>query len=357
MELKYKYLYDNNNNLVYVENAEKGDYRLKPNLPLDYILVESYNRNNGIIVSKHFKLKSDNIFCNVGNTLAENESIEHYNYKMKIVYEKKYYDNIFGQEIFFDDVICEEKQGEKRPDLSCYMNGELVCCIELFYTNKKKELDILELQNIGVPVIEINIKNEQVKHIILPKILESNKREFGELQIEYSELKGIDRDTEEIYISTEQKMYREYSNSETIRLNKIYHWIQDRETKYKFRIYKVNSWLQNRIKSTESKIRETEHNIESIEGEINFAESEFRNYKNGISKIRNIIEKTDYRTGKNEHENERINSEIKTIENSIKDRRRLFTEITKSCKLEWFRPNYITKICTSIENEIKYWLS
>src|SRR5699024_11223721 len=109
------------------------------------------------------------------------ESTEHYNAKMKIAQDKKYFDTIFKKVVFFDNVIPEEKHGDKTPDLSCYVDGELVMIIEIAKSNPKTQEDIEELKKIGVPLVEINIEdNEQCRHQISPKILASHTEKSRE---------------------------------------------------------------------------------------------------------------------------------------------------------------------------------
>src|SRR5699024_3297189 len=110
------------------------------------------------------------------------ESTEHYNAKMKIAQDKKYFDTIFKKEVFFDNVIPEEKHGDKTPDLSCYVDGELVMIIEIAKSNPKTQEDIEELKKIGVPLVEINIEdNEQCRHLIIPKILATKNEKYIEV--------------------------------------------------------------------------------------------------------------------------------------------------------------------------------
>ena len=311
MELKYNYLYNRHNQVVFVENAIKDDYKISLNSNLDYTFVEPYSRKDGTIVSGHFKLKSDNPFASLGSIESNPESIEHINAKLEIVYNKKYYDTIFNKWIVFDNVIEEQKQDDKIPDLSCYVDDKLVCLIEIYHTNKKNEIDIEKLKLIGVPVIELDTYGK-TKHLVLPKILESNKREYTEIKTRIENLRS------------------EYSKL-AIELH------PDGERKIK----KFTEWLFNRkrreFKSFSHISRERKELRE--EDAIN----------KDIKRIKNEIEKADYRVGK-------LEQEIERIESSIKQRRNSFNEIAKQSKIEWFRNKWMTYEPQNIIEEIKYWI-
>ena len=311
MELKYNYLYNRHNQVVFVENAIKDDYKISLNSPLDYTYVESYNRSDGTIVSGHFKLKSDNPFASLGNIESNPESIEHLNAKLEIVYNKKYFDTIFNKWIYFDNVIEEQKQDSKIPDLSCYVDDKLVCLIEIYHTNKKTELDIEKLKLTGVPVIELDTYGN-TKHLVLPKILESNKREYAEIKTEIEELE------------------REYSKL-AIELH------PNGERKIK----EFTEWLHNRKKREFKRFLSISRTTKELRDEVSI--------NRDIKRVKNEIEKTDYRVGK-------LEQEIERLETSINQRRNSFSEIAKQSKIEWFRNQWMTYKPQNIIEEIKYWI-
>lgn len=311
MELKYNYLYNRHNQVVFVENAIKDDYKISLDNSLDYTYVEPYNRSDGTFVSGHFKLKSDNPFASLGSIESNPESIEHINAKLEIVYNKKYYDTIFNQWFYFDNVIEEQKQDEKRPDLSCYVDDKLVCLIEIYHTNKKTELDIEKLKITGVPVIELDTYGN-TKHLVLPKILELNKREFEQLTNEIKELETeYSRLAIELHPTGEEKI-KAFAN-----------------------------WLSNRKKTEFKRFLSISRPTKELREEdaIN----------RDIKRVTNEIEKSDYRVGK-------LEQEIKRLESDIKKRRSSFNEIAKQSKIEWFRNQWMTYKPQNIIEEIKYWL-
>ena len=183
---KYEYLFDENNKLVPNSQAIRlNEYRLYPDQPLDYIYKQGDERE---YFAKKIESTNDFAFIGIKPNGIYGESPEHYNAKMKIVHEKKYFDTIFNQWIEFDNVVPEFYHDiKKRPDLSCYdENNKLVCCIEICWSNAKTEIDIIKLKEIKVPIIEIHLKNDnKSKHLVLTEILESNKSVFEELQKKY----------------------------------------------------------------------------------------------------------------------------------------------------------------------------
>lgn len=170
-ENKYIYLYNTENVLTHFKEAIRGDdYKMYPNEPLDY----TFKKGTKL---EYFSLKN--------NSTSGGESAEHYNAKMEIAKEKKYYDTIFKETVYFNKVVPEKFLLEnKKPDLSCYdENDNLVCIIEILYSNKKTFEDIEKLKSNKVAVIEIDIKNgNKCEHLILPTLLESNRQKLAKLR-------------------------------------------------------------------------------------------------------------------------------------------------------------------------------
>jgi hypothetical protein len=289
IDLKYEYLFNELNEIVPVTKAIKGDkYRLNPNAPLDYIFKQ------GEVNTPHFSLKSNNPFYN-GNNGGGGESVEHLNAKLKIAYELKYYDTIFQQWIKFDKVVPEfSHENKKRPDLSCYdKENLLVCCIEIMKTNAKTDEDLEKLKELNVPIIEININDgNKSKHLILPKELESNKREYAIIKAE------------------EQRLEYEYNRiaekcraglSEIIKGNEYLKKQIERQTDKRVEI--VDRWLQRKILTIENEIyscvEKTKQNINKIrsytkrtqhdERQIRLLR-EINNVENEIKRVRELIE-------------------------------------------------------------------
>lgn len=320
--LKYKYLYNELNEVVKVENAIKGVlYKMYLDSDLNYIFIEDYNKTDGTFVRGHFALKTNNPFANLGFASSENESEEHYNAKMEIVFNKKYYDSIFKKWIEFDEVKQEKKQGIKRPDLSCYINNILVCCVEICVTNKKNELDILELKELNAPIIEL--ENEHTRHLILPKILEFNKREYSEINAKI--------------IETEQR-YRKLADELQPEINTIERQIRQG---YLPKENEITNWLLKRKRREFKEIQRitTKSKDNRTERELDI---EVRNLRNRIEKIK--------------YSGDKQLDRIDALRIEVERTKKSFNEIAKNCKIEWFRNKWINYKPKNLINEIKYWL-
>lgn len=255
-DLKYDYLFDENNHIVSHEEANSNNnYRLYKNEPLLYGYKESFERKNNVNVRGHFFLKTYNPMFT-----GTNESPEHYNAKMKIAKEKKYYDTIFGTDVFFDEVVVEKQVlGNKRPDILCYNNNELVCIIEILYTNEKTQEDIEKLKLNNVPLIEIDIKNEnRCKHLILPKILEANRQKYRIVKEEKSRIET------------------EYGRRIEELRNKIREIQEQSKGSIETRRSEINK-IERRIDYYTTRRTETRGYIKSIKNEIRINESEITN--------------------------------------------------------------------------------
>lgn len=308
MNLKYKFLYNSSNELTTIKEAVKGEY---------YYMYDDktskYIVRDGDINQKHFSLKVDGDFSFKSIT---NESIEHYNAKMEIVYNKCYYDTIFEKTIYFDEVIPEKKQGSKRPDLSCYINKKLVLCIEIFKTNNKSIEDIEILKSIKKPIIEININNDnRCKHLVLPEVLEINKQKYNELYRIYSELKK------------EESKIKE----------------QNRE-----RLSADDRNRQNNIKFNQGRIDFIKSRIELYSAEINGLQPEVDHNQTDINSVKERIEY-------NKREIPRIKERIKRNKTDLRESERKFKEVAEKSEVKWFRNHWMKSVVQNKIEEIKYW--
>jgi len=332
-EVRYQYLFNEFNELVHYTKAIKGDkYRLYPNQPLDYIF-KAGDKN-----IHHFSLKTEgnNPLAGIG---GKGESPEHYNAKMDIVSNKKYFDTIFEKWIEFDQVNFETTYDNKRPDLSCFINNELVCCIEIRKTNAKSESDILELKKISVPIIEIDINNEnKCKHIILPTLLEANRQKLADLNFRMQELgeekQGIEAEYNRLADQLQSGLSGVTREIEIIK-NGTESFKRRFKDKCDTRIKNIDNWLQTRMQRF------------GIEDD---ADEKIKPIEREIKKIENEAEKTNYRIGK-------LEQKISQLDVSIRDRRKSFEQIAKQSKIEWFRNSWMNYTPQNIVQEIKYWLS
>lgn len=357
---KYEYLFDADNKLVHNSEAIRlNEYRLYPGEPLDYIYKQGDER-------EYFakKIESNNVFGFVGvkEQGIYGESPEHYNAKMKIVHEKKYFDTIFNQWIEFDLVVPEFYHDiKKRPDLSCYdAKNKLVCCIEICWSNAKTDIDIIKLKELKVPIIEIHLKNEnRSKHLVLTNVLESNREKLRVLE------------NEKLRLEESYKRFSEEKNTDYSRLVfEVEKFERESEEYIKSKTTKINNWLQKRLPTNNSKQRgffktklskqnRIDFNLEEIDYYLQERLKRFtsepsvaiaiKETENRISKSKLANEKLDYRIGK-------LESEIETIKSRLTERRNTFSKIAEKSKIEWFRNQWMINKPQNLIQEIKYWL-
>lgn len=276
-DLKYLYLYSPQGEITFIDDAIKGVLYYKLNEPnVEYIV------RDGGVNRKHYSIKSN---FSIANVTAEGvgESTEHYNAKMKIAHDKKYFDTIFKKEVFFDNVIPEEKHGDKTPDLSCYVDGELVMIIEIAKSNPKTQEDIEELKKIGVPLVEINIEdNEQCRHLILPKILASNTEKYREV-LERNErvankiraIESVERGSIEANVQADIRRARRADFERLDNLKREIEGIENSIREYSRRndpdyisIENEHTKIEREVKESDRRLAEYGEHIERLKSEI-----------------------------------------------------------------------------------------
>ena len=112
---KYEYFYDSNKVLTHIDDA------FRPNIYTSVEGVEFIVRHGEKNI-KHYAVKERVSALSYGFD-GGGESPEHYNAKMKIVKELKYYDSILKQEVHFAKVVPEKKIVVSPPG-----NVVWVCC-------------------------------------------------------------------------------------------------------------------------------------------------------------------------------------------------------------------------------------
>ncbi len=334
--MKYEYLYNENNKLVHHSKAIRGaKYRMFPKAQLLYTYKKGDDRQFFTSIIQD----SNPLFAGAS---GYGESAEHWNAKMKIVYEKKYFDTIFMQTIEFDKVEPEYNTGSKMPDLACYQNGDLVCFIEIYKTNKKSFKDIVKLQKLGLPIIEIDINNEnKCTHIILPALLEANKQKYSELTTAIEKI---------------EKKRREHIKQRHSELTKKYNQLKEKaRTKF------------DQIKSKIDKgYRERQADIDRLSRGIHDFKIKIIKDKNRIKEANRAIkwtEKEIEKISKNARETEsrkndkiqKLTSEISRFKRETRDMGKAFTSLAKRCKIEWYCNKWI-KEKNTLQN-FKYWTS
>jgi hypothetical protein len=330
IEVRHERLFDEFNKIVHFTKAIKGNqYRKYPNAPLDYIF-RAGDKN-----IHHFSLKSEgfNPFAGISNNSTKEESAEHYNAKMEIADNKKYFDTIFNQWIEFDNVVTEFWHDiKKRPDLSCYdSKNNLVCCIEICWSNAKTEIDIVKLKNLKVPIIEIHLKNDnKSKHLIFPTLLESNRQKLADINLKLREFEQEQQGLEAQYNRLADELQKGLSGITT----DVKYFEINFKGEIKTRLDKIDNWLQTRKQRFGIEI-DADKKIKVIEREI--------------KRIENEGEKRDYRIGK-------LESKIESVKSGIREKRNTFNQIAEKSKIEWFRNSWMNYKTQNLIEEIKYWL-
>lgn len=247
---RYNYLYDSDNVLVYHSNAIRGgDYKMYID-DKEYLFTYKSGDERQYFVSKK---TPTNPFAKISVVGGGGETDDHYNAKMQIVYELKYFDTIFNQEVIFDKVVAEKYYPDqmKRPDLSCYQDGKLVACIEILNTSRKSENDIEKLKELDCLIIEIDINNEnRCSHIAFPKVFERKRSEINEVESRVDKLESEYRESKRNFqqrLSEIRSGYEGYSKGLEGLQSEITGIEEQIEAGATLRVKEINEWLQKRL--------------------------------------------------------------------------------------------------------------
>ena len=323
---KYGYFYNSDNILTFIDDAIKGE--IYTNLAgIEFIVRE------GDVNIKHYAIKNRLNHLSFSSA-GGGESPEHWYAKMKIVYELKYYDDIFNQYVHFAKVVPEKGMNGKIPDLSCYDEKDnLVMLIEIKCTNEKSIEDIEKLFVNKVPLIEIDIKNDnKCKHLILPTLLEINRKENERIKRLFQESAKQFRNK----IKEAEREYTQYAEKYSPDINIFRDGVQE----IKERIQSNGTETTRRIESNIQRVREALQDSIKKEPDI----------KRELSKNKEATYKNNYRLGKLEQEIDRIESEIKDGTDHI-------NKVADNCKIEWFRSKWMKSPVNNKIEEIRYWCS
>jgi len=342
---KYEYFYNSDKIITHIDDAIKGKiYTSKEG-------VEFFVRDGGINI-KHYAIKDRLSSLSIGFS-GGGESPEHYNAKMKIAKELKYYDTIFNKEVHFSKVVPELKIKDKIPDLTCYDEKDnIVMFIEIKYSNEKNDDDLEKLSKNEKPVIEIDINDgNKCKHLILPTLLEANKQESNRIQRLFKEsAKGF---KEKI-----RRQDREFQELEQ-KISKVYSYIDGfkegiREEKDET-IRRINGDIRFFREGIQSNGTERTREISR-----NIRERKFRNRerKSEIRRIQSRI-KSSNRQIKNIDESavEKLEEEFTRIKREVKDRKNNTKEVAELCKIKWFKNRWMGTETSNKLQEIRYWCS
>lgn len=328
---KYEYFYDSEKVLTHIDDA------FRPNIYTSTEGVEFIVRDGEKNI-KHYAVKERVSALSYGFD-GGGESPEHYNAKMKIVKELKYYDSILKQEVHFAKVVPEKGMNGKIPDLSCYDDkDELVMLIEIKYSNEKSEEDIEKLSVNKVPTVEIDIKNDnRCRHIVLPTLLETNKPRFEEVRRLFKESsKGFKEKIEK-----SEREYRENAEKYSPDINFFRDGIQEAkqgiQSEFREQISGINSSIESSIERIRDGIRKCGEREKELRNDI-------ESFKSKISNI-------------DETPVEKLEAEIDRICREVEERRGNTEKIAKNCKIEWFKSSWMKSNYNNKIDEIRYWCS
>ena len=248
-------------------------------------------------------------------------------------------------------------------NISCYDEYEnLVMLIEIKYSNGKDFSDLQKLSKNKVPLVEIDIKNnDKCSHLILTEVLEINKQKLSKIKRVFQQssesIKYRIEESEREYknianrYSPNINIFREsIQNNGTKRILDIKEWLQRRfektKTKRERRIKSVNFWLQKRFNRKSKEIQRFE-----------YYEEEVQEFQEVIYKLKKSIPKYTEETFKNDYRLGKLESEIATTESEIKQRKNDITKIAEKSKIEWFRNKWMNNTINNKLEEIRYWCS
>ncbi len=190
------------------------------------------------------------------------------------------------EEVWFDSI-------SKRPDVVFYdEGGNIVCLIEIYYSNKKSQADIKKLSELNVPIFEINISNYEIGNTDnknKPRVnLIFNPQRTNESSKIKEEIKRTEKeikDNERIY----KPQYRELKEVE-----REIEWteedIREFENEYKWLEGEIQSGGIRRLEESTREIRRVRSNIATEERKQIEIDSAIRNYEQRIRKVESSIE-------------------------------------------------------------------
>lgn len=374
MSVKTEYCVNEAGDIVFHLNAVKGQkYRR-----IDEFDEWNYIVRDGEVNIKHFARLPES-----GNELNSLDfyttgamlSPAHYNFIAKICSEKKYFDTIFNKELNFNKCLpeisfkrddYENVKSIKRPDIVCYDEKDnAILGIEVYFTNKKMEADIIDLKKIGIPIVEIKIdkdgNQENIKHLVLPSELEFNRQKYSELYKEYKELK-IRIDEYKSESGKRISKYR-YDNEQRIKeyISKVRKRYADALQRFAIRgktpgeltldIERENEYIQ----TVESEIKGTRKGIIEYGNKVILIQDEIKEYKKGFAEIRDNY-------ARRVKAEEICISDISRIKTEIEHRKentKAFIE-DNGIKVEWFRNEWMGEFMGNFSqrlSEIRKWCS
>ena len=293
--LKYKYSLDKFGNVVSISEAKKGDVYYFGQTDIELIVKDGGTNR------KHFSLKSggsiDSLFSNGG------ESPEHYNAKYEIKeYEFKTIDKI-SDVVFFDE------------------DDNLMCVIEVYFTNKKTDKDKDDFKKLNTTVYEYNIKNGSTELLCWSVSSEQDRiSEEEKLERWYDDtIKSKEKEIERL----EKELHDKTGNLRgSIREERVSYGKLERESEeIELNIKKSSEGtrqIEQESYDVETRLKRGRSAEPGFRDRIKWTKKEIENLEEqeqGVGQLRLQVEKAEYEVANVEGENRAIKGNIQWQEN------------------------------------------
>ena len=312
--LKYKYSLDKFGNVVSISEAKKGNVYYFGKTDIELIVKDGGTNR------KHFSLKSggsiDSLFSGGG------ESPEHYNAKYEIKKQGFFYWNDIKIKPSRIEIEHEFKTINKISDVVFFDEDDnLMCVIEVYFTNKKTQKDIDDFKKLNTNVYEYNIKNGSTElHCWSVSVEQYRASEEEKLELWYddtikSKEKEIERLEKELH--DKSKHLRESISKERVSYGKLERESGEIELNIK-KSSEGTRQIEQESYDVETKLKRGRSEEPGFRSRIKWTKKEIENLEEqeqGVEQLRLQIEKAEYEVANAEGENRAIKGNIQWQEN------------------------------------------
>ena len=312
--LKYKYSLDKFGNVISISEAKKGDVYYFGQTDIELIVKDGGTNR------KHFSLKSggsiDSLFSGGG------ESPEHYNAKYEIKKQGFFYWNDIKIQPSRIEIEHEFKTIDKISDVVFFDEDDnLMCVIEVYFTNKKTDKDKDDFKKLNTTVYEYNIKNGSTELLCWSVPSEQNRiSEEEKLELWYdgtikSKEKEIERLEKELHDKTGN--LRESIREERISYGKLERESEEIELNIK-KSSEGTRQIEQESYDVETRLKRGLSAEHGFRDRIKWTKKEIENLEEqeqGVGELRLQVEKAEYEVANVEGENRAIKGNIQWQEN------------------------------------------
>jgi len=312
--LKHKYSLDKFGNVVSISEAKKGNVYYFGQTDIELIVKDGGTNR------KHFSLKSggsiDSLFSGGG------ESPEHYNAKYEIKKQGFFYWNDIKIKPSRIEIEYEFKTIDKISDVVFFDEDDnLMCVIEVYFTNKKTQKDIDDFKKLNTNVYEYNIKNGSTELLCWSVPVEQYRAsEERKLELWYddtikSKEKEIERLEKELH--DKSKHLRESISKERVSYGKLERESEEIELNIK-KSSEGTRQIEQESYDVETKLKRGRSAEPGFRSRIKWTKKEIENLEEqeqGVEQLRLQIEKAEYEVANAEGENRAIKGNIQWQEN------------------------------------------